>query len=74
MFCLDGVDYTGDVSMITVQAGILTQEFAVPIVDDNITECNETFTVTISSVTTCGVTVGSDSSTEVRIIDDDSKW
>ena len=59
--------------MITVQAGVLTQEFTQPIVDDNITECNETFTVTISSVTTCGVTVGTDSSTEVRITDDDSK-
>ena len=73
MLCLDGEDYTGDVRMISVPAGELTQEFTMTIVDDNITECNETFTVTISSVTTCGVTIGSDSSTVVRITDDDSK-
>ena len=52
----------------------MTQTFTVTIVDNNIVECVETFTVTISSVTTCGVTIGSDSSTEVRITDDDSKW
>ena len=51
----------------------MTQTFTMTIIDNNIVECVETFTVTISSVTTCGVTIGSDSSTVVRITDDDSK-
>ena len=58
---------------VNVLAGVMTETFTVAIVDNNIVECVETFTVTISSVTTCGVTIGSDSSTEVRITDDDSK-
>ena len=58
--------------MITVPAGVLTQEFMMSIVNDNITECNETFTVTMSSVNTCGATI-SDGSAEVKITDDDSK-
>ena len=59
--------------MVNVTAGVMTQQFTISINDNNIVECVETFTVTISSVTTCGVTIGSVSSTEVRITDDDSK-
>ena len=51
----------------------MIQTFTMTIVDDNTVECNETFNVTISSVTTCGVTIGNDSSTEVKITDNDSK-
>ena len=67
------MDYTGGMRMVTVLAGVMTQQFIISIIDNNIVECVETFTVTISSVTTCGVTIGSVSSTEVRITDDDSK-
>ena len=59
--------------MVNVTAGVMIQQFTISINDNNIVECVETFTVTISSVTTCGVTIGSVSSTEVRITDDDSK-
>ena len=59
--------------MVNVSAGVMTQQFTISIANNNIVECVETFTVTISSVTTCGVTIGSVSSTEVRITDDDSE-
>ena len=59
--------------VITVPAGVMTHSFTISITDNDIVECVETFTVTMSSVTTCGVTIGSDSSTEVRITDDDGK-
>ena len=58
---------------VNVPAGVMTETFTVTITNNNVVECVEAFTVTISSVTTCGVTIGSDSSTEVRITDDDSK-
>ena len=51
----------------------MTQPFTVDIVDNNIVECDETFIVTITSVTTCGVTVGNNNRSEVTITDDDSK-
>ena len=70
---IDGEDYSGGHMTINVPADVMTEAFTVAIVDDNIVECVETFTVTISSVTTCGATIGSHSSTEVRITDDDSK-
>ena len=59
--------------VVNVTAGVMTQSLTIDIVDDNIAECDETFNVTISSVTTCGVTIGSVSNTEVMITDDDSK-
>ena len=66
-------DYTGGSRMFAVPAGVMMQSFTIDIVNNSIVECDETFTVTISSVTTCRVTIGSDSSTEVIITDDDSK-
>ena len=49
------------------------QAFAINIIDNNIVECNEKFNVTMTSVTTCGVTIGSDRISEVMIRDDDGK-
>ena len=59
--------------MVTVSAGVMTEAFTLAIVDNNIVECDKIFNVTISSVTTCGVTIGNDSNTVVRITDNDSK-
>ena len=70
---VDVEDYTGGSRMVTVPAGVITQSFTIATVNNDIVECDETFTVTISSVTTCGVTIGRDNSTEVIITDDDSK-
>ena len=50
------------------------QTFAINITDNSDVECNETFSMAIISVTTCGVTIGSDRVSEVMIRDDDSKY
>ena len=70
---IGGEDYTGGMSIVNVPAGVMMHPFMINIINLNVVECVETFIVTISSVTTCGVTIGSVSSTEVRITDDDSK-
>ena len=44
------------------------------IMDNNIVECNEMFNITMMSVTTCGVTIGSNRISEVMIRDDDGKY
>ena len=69
----DSGDYTGGTRVIDVPAGVMTQPFTVDIVDNDIVECDETFIVTITSVTTCGVTIGNNNRSEVTITDDDSK-
>ena len=51
----------------------MTHPFTIMIVDNNIVECIETFNVAIVSVTTCGVTIGSNDRTVVRIADDDGR-
>ena len=50
------------------------QPFTINIIDNDIVECNETFNVTMMSVTTCGVTIGSNRISEVIIRDDDGKY
>ena len=64
------MDYTKNMTMVTVPAGVLTQSITISIVDDKIVECIEIFNVTISSVTTCGINIGNVYNTEVRINDD----
>ena len=59
--------------MVTVPAGEIAQLFTIAIVDDEVMEFDETFTVTILSVTTCAVTISDNSRTEVMITDDDGR-
>ena len=59
--------------MVNVTAGVMTQSFTVPIVNNNIVECNKTFIVTILSVATCGVSIRNNNKSEVRVADDDGK-
>ena len=46
-----GSDYTSTGSTLTIQAGSETGTITVPILDDSVSEPNETFTVTLSSPT-----------------------
>ena len=59
--------------VVNVTAGVMTQSFIVPIFNNNIVECNKTFIVTVFSMATCGVTIGNNNRSEVRIADDDGK-
>jgi len=69
----DAYDYNGRRITVVVSAGVLSQSFLINITNDNIVECNETFSLTIESFSTCQVTIGNVNTTEVTIIDDDGK-
>ena len=68
-----GEDYNGSTITLNVPAGVIMESLAINIIENNTVECNETFNVTIVPVTTCGVTIGSNNSSEVMITDDDGK-
>ena len=68
-----GQDYNGSLITINVPAEVTMQMFTINIAENNIVECNETFNVIMMSVTTCGVTIGSNRISEVIIRDDDGK-
>ncbi|XP_065895704.1 sodium/calcium exchanger 1-like [Dysidea avara] len=67
----DVEDYNGTNITVEVSAGVLTQSFTIDIIDNDVVECDEVFSVTIESVTTCGVTTGNCISSNVTIMDDD---
>ena len=70
---LGGRDYIRGYKTYTVKIGHKTQSFLIPIINDNILECDETFKVEILGVSLCGVTLGSVKAMDVTIVDDDSK-
>ena len=74
MFFVAGEDYNGSPITVNVPAGVTMQPLTINIIDNNIVECNEMFNVTMVSVTTCGVTIGSNRISEVMIRDDDGKY
>ena len=57
---------------VNILAGVLSQTFRLSIIDDNIVECSEKFTVVITSVSPNGVAIGTSRSSEVIITDNDS--
>ena len=67
-------DYNGTRITFDVPAGVLTQSFTINIIDNDVVECFEVFSVTIESVTTCGVTIGDIISSNVTIMDNDGEW
>ena len=60
--------------IINVPAGTVAQSFVINIMDDDIVEHNEQFSVTIVSVSTCGVTIGNINTSDVIIINDDGEY
>ena len=68
-----GEDYNGSPITIVVPAGVTIQPLTINIIDNKIVDCDKTFNVTMVSVTTCGVTIGSNRISEVMIRDDDGK-
>ena len=68
----DGEDYIMDSTTISVAAGKMSKSFTINIINDKITECDETFTL-ILSVPACGVVSGITNMTEVIIKHGDGK-
>ena len=57
---------------VNILAGVLSQTFRLSIIDDNIVECSEKFTVVMTSVSPNEVAIGTSRSSEVIITDNDS--
>ncbi len=67
-----GADYTSTTSTGTIAAGATSTTFTIPIIDDNIDEPNETFTVTITAATNASITApGADPVAVVTIVDNE---
>merc|ERR1712060_319572 len=64
-------DYTAPVTqLVTIPAGQTTVDISVPIVDDNLFEGPEDFTVTVTDITSNNATIGPDDSVTTTIYDD----
>ena len=71
---IDEEDHSEGAIIITVPACTVSQLFIINITDDNIAECNESFSVNIQSVSAYGPVIGSTNTTEVIVIDDDGEY
>jgi hypothetical protein len=65
-----GSDYTSASGALTFAAGVTAQTFAVPILDDAVSEGSETISLSLSSPTG-GATLGGQSTATLTIIDND---
>ena len=65
------MDYTRDFTTVSIAAGEIGKSFNISIISDNITECDETFKLTLNiPASTCGAVNGKTDTTEVTIKDD----
>ena len=67
------MDYTSGPYSVTFPAGVTSVPFNISINDDNISEENENFTLTIDSSLPTGVMVGNPGQATVTIMDNDCK-
>ena len=66
-------DYDRENITINVPAGVVSVSFMINITD-YVAECNESFILVMQSLSTCRVTSGNINTSEIFIIDDDSKY
>src|SRR5205085_2211249 len=50
-----GLDYIATSGTLTFNAGVMTQTFSVPIINDNVSEPTETFTVNLTAAVGAGI-------------------
>ena len=71
-FITDGEDYRATSITVSVAAEEMSKSFTIDIINDDITECDETFKLTLSvPASTCRAVNGATDTTEVTIGDDD---
>ena len=66
-------DYNGEMITVDIPAGVLSQSFMINITDDDVVECNETFSLAIVSMFPCEVVTGNFNISKVIIIDTDGE-
>ena len=68
----DGEDYRIDSTTVSVAAETTSKSFTINVINDNIAECDETFSLMLSIPTPpCEVVIGRNDTSEVMIRDDD---
>jgi hypothetical protein len=70
---LDGEDFVEVSGTLTFTAGMTQSTFSVTIVNDNVAEGDEQFTVSLSNPST-GLAVGTDDTATVNILDDEGLY
>ena len=74
MCLLGGLDFTSGVYAVLFPAGVTRVTFNVTIIDDNILEHDETFTLAIDLSTLPNrIIIGGSTHTRITILNDDSK-
>ena len=77
MFCcsVGRADYNSQRTVtVTIPANLISRSFTINIIDDNIAECDETFTLTLSVPSSpCGLVSGSVNTSVVMIRDNDGR-
>lgn len=68
-----GKDFIGGTRNVSIPAGKSMVNFTVDTIISEMVECDETFNISIISVTTCGVTIGSNNNSKVIIKDNDGE-
>ena len=66
-------DFNGNTKTATLSAGRNSRSLSIPINNDDMVECTESFNVQLLAASVCGITVGSAHDVQVMIRDDDSK-
>ena len=70
-----GVDYNSGPYTVQFDVGVTNVSFTVPVINDNILETDETFHLSISTLSLPNnVTVGGQGQTTVTILANDGKW
>ena len=70
----DGEDYRINSTTVSLAAGKMSKSFTINIINDDITECDETINLTLSvSASTCGAVNGTNDTAEVVIQQDDGR-
>ena len=73
-FVTDGKDYRRDSTAVSIASGEISKSFTIYIINDDITECDETFNLTLSvPASTCEAVNGTTNTAEVVIQHDDGR-
>ena len=68
------LDYNEGPKTVTLSTGLSSKSLSIPIINDDIVECPESFYVELLGLSICGYTIGSSRNARVTIRDDDGKW
>ena len=73
-YVTDREDYRRHTATVNVPANVTSASFTINIINDDVSECNESFKLMLSvPSSTCGIIIGGNDTSEVMIRDDDGR-